>query len=258
MIAFDLAHTVRDSIAANIEVENLGDDRLVVYMPFIYDDGDQCSIFLTKDSQSGWLLSDQGEACKRASELGFDLAKNTNTERLQKLTEFYGVTQDGTALGLSSNRDELAESLFALTQTCLEATWLPKSRVVRSAAERQDFSKKFEELVFKAAPQSESSFNWHDPVHDPKRIYPVDCHLTGKERQLFLFGVQNPAACMRATITCQHYRIEGANFDAVAIYDKEEEIPKRYTDQLNELVLRRFPRIVESKQIIRFLKGVAA
>ena len=63
---------------------------------------------------------------------------------------------------------------------------------------------------------------------------------------------------MRATITCQHYRIAGADFRAVAVYDHEEQLPVRYTKQLNEVVDKRFPRINERQIIIQFLKSAAA
>ena len=72
MIAIELANTVRDRIATDIQVEGAGDNRLVIYMPFVYDDGDQFSIYATRNGNAEWLLSDEGDVWKRVSERGFD------------------------------------------------------------------------------------------------------------------------------------------------------------------------------------------
>jgi hypothetical protein len=227
-------------------------------MPFIYDDGDQFSVYVTQTRNKKWVLSDDGDVLKRASELGFDPEKAANQERLKTLIDFYGVTDRKGALNITVTDDELVDSLFMLTQTCLEATWLAKTPKVPTKAEREQFPLKFERLISEALPTITIEHNWHDRELDPERIYPVDARIGGKTKQLFLFGVQNQASCMRATITCQHYRIAGADFRAVAIYDHEEQLPVRYAKQLNEVVDKRFPRIGERAQIIRYLKASAA
>jgi len=258
MIAIDLANLVRDRIASDIVVDRIDDNHVVVYMPFTFDDGDQCSIFLERDDNSKWHLSDDGDAFKRASELGMDFAKASNKDRLEKLIEFYGVVENEGSLDLLSDEAGLGDSVFVLTQTCLEAAWLAKTPKKREKKQKQNFSRKFESLVARAVPDLEIEFNWHDETHDEKGRYPVDCRVLGSKKQLFLFGASNPYACMRATITCQHYRITGAEFHAVAIYDHEETLSKKPADQLNGVVDKRFPRIQENKPIEAYIREYAA
>ena len=257
MIAFDLANLIRDRIASDIAVDSIDKNHAVIYMPFVFDDGDQCSIFLERDEKNTWNLSDDGDVFKRASEIGMNFNKDNNKERLQKLTDFYGVEQNNGALELLADEASLGDSIFTLTQTCLEATWLAKTPKKREQKPKRDFSSKFEKLVSRAIPKLGLKFNWHDNIHDEKGYYPVDCRIPGGGKQLFLFGVPNPLACMRATITCQHYRIAGAEFHAVAIYDHEENLPKKPADQLNDVVDKRFPRIQENKQIESYIRRYA-
>ena len=257
MIALDLSNKVRELIAADIPIESLSSDRIVVYMPFMYDDGDHLSIYI--DNKNGaWSLSDEGDVLKRTSESGLNFGRPENADRLKNLIEFYGVTESNGALNISADDEMLADSIFTLTQTCLEATWLAKTPKAAARTEGQRFPIKLERLVTSAISAERLKHNWHDPVFDPERIYPVDYRIDSSVRQLFLFGVTNVPSCMRATITCLHYEKVGANFSAVAVYDDEGALPVRYAKQLNEVVDTRFPRINESRQIKNFLKAVAA
>jgi Domain of unknown function DUF1828 len=258
MISINLAEHVRELIAADIDVQGIDNDNVVVYMPFIYDDGDQFTVNISRAAHNKWTLSDEGDALKRAGELGFDYRREENADRLRKLIEFYGISGTNGELNLKTDDHGLVKSLFTLTQTCLETSWLAKTPRLSERTEKENFPLKFERLVRKAIPSSEFKQDWHDVKHDPKRIYPVDIHIPGKRKQLFLFGIAHQAACMRATITCQHYRIAGADFEAVAIYDHEEQITKRYSDQLNEVVDKRFPRVAESRAITSYLREMAA
>jgi len=258
MIDFDLANMIRDRIATDIHVEGMGENRLVIYMPFVFDDGDQFSIFATKDSDNRWLLSDEGDVWKRVSELGFDPTKESNVERLGKLAGFYGVTDDDGSLVIRTADESLVRSLFTLTQTCLEASWLVKTPKAAKRSEREDFSARLNKIILTAIPDADVEYNWHSPEHDPNGLYAADVRIPGRDKQLLLFGVPNQPSCMRATISCQHYRLAGLDFDGVAIYDHEEDLPRRYTQQLNEVVDHHFPRIGEHRTIEQFLKSKAA
>jgi len=257
MIALDLSNKIRELIAADIPVESAGPDRAVVYMPFMYDDGDHLSIHVV-NTNGRWVLSDEGDVFKRTGDLGLDFGKQENAVRLHNLIEFYGVSENNGTLNIVANDEMLTDSIFTLTQTCLEATWLAKTPKSSARREQDRFPVKLDNLVNSVIPSDKVFPNWHDKVLDPDKTYPVDYRIDAKQRQLFLFGIQNVASCMRATITCLHYEKIGVDFDSLAIYDHEEEITPRYTKQLNEVVRKTFPRIGELRPIEEYLKGFAA
>lgn len=256
MIAFDLAHKVREQIASDIEVETINSTKLIVHMPFVYDDGDPCSIYVDRVGENRWLLTDDGDVVKKAYDAGTDLRKSLHLERFQTLIGFYGVADNNGRLNLEANDDALTDSIFTLTQTCLEASWLGKPRQSPRAEESKLFAHKLDRLVKKTVGENRISRNWVDKVYDPNGTHPIDYRIDSK-RQLFLFGVPNQLACLKATVSCQHYKLRGADFLSVVVFDHEERMPKKTADQLREVADRAFPRVGERAAIAEYLEQIS-
>jgi hypothetical protein len=260
MIAFEVAHQIREQLASQIDVEGIGPDRIAIHMPLIYDDGDNCSVYAVRRDDGKWIITDDGDAMRRAADAGIDLRKAGYAERLESLIEFYGVEQNAGALGLSVQGEEFSEAVFTLTQTCLEATWLSKmQRMARRQSRAIKFTHKLDRIIDKAIEAEHVERNWHDPEHDPRALYPVDYRITGRNRQLFLFGVATDLACTQATISCLHHQAarDAAPFDSLVIFDDEEAISKVNADRLKDVADRTFPRIIEVKQISSYLSALA-
>jgi hypothetical protein len=259
MISVTLAHQLQEQIAAEIAVEAITNDQMVVYMPFVFDDGDRCSIYLSRLDEAQWKLTDHGDVIKRASYAGVDLLNANHAERFRTIASFYGVAENEGALDLVTDQEGLSDAVFAMTQTCMEATWLAKMPLFnRTLSESKKFPQRLTTLVEKAVPRHRITHNWHDPVADPHGVYRVDHRIEGREKQLLLFGIGGPNSCMRATIACLYYKKEGLDFEGIAIYRNEEKLEKRYTEPLNDAVDKRFPRIAESKSITRYIAAAAA
>lgn len=259
MISVDPAQQLSELIASGISVESVGTDRVEVSLPFIFDDGDQISFYAVREAGGAWRLTDDGDVLQRLQDSGQGPTTSSQEDRLTALIEFYGVSSDRGHLGLRSTTKSLADDLFLFAQTCLEAAWLGKSnRFNRKASTRPQFQARIRSLIDSVTATENVTPKWHDPQSDPKRLYPVDYRILGKQEQLFLFGVASEMSCALATIACQHYRSIGTDFRGVVIYEDETDIRPRYADRLNEAVDQRFPNIGQYRTITQYLASAAA
>jgi hypothetical protein len=259
MISIDPALQLQDYISSGFVVESEGENRVVVSMPFIFDDGDQMSICAIRGEGGIWQLTDEGDVLQRTTERMARRPSVSIDERLQSLIDFYGVSATDGALRLNTTTNTLSEDIFTFAQTCLEASWLGKSQQRASRhAEKVAFNEALSGIVKAVVGKDRVSSKWHDPVSDPDRLYPVDLRIHCRDTQLFLFGVSSPVHCAEATITCLHHKNAGTKFKGVVVYEEETEIAKKHADRLNDVADRRFSRISESKTIAAYLKSFAA
>lgn len=253
MISIDPASVLREKLADGIEVERSGNDSYMVYVPFVFDDGDQLTIHATRKSDELWELSDDGDVLHRAREAGGRPLSDADLDRIRQIAEFYGAREVNGALDFEAKNDELAFALFAFTQSCLEATWVARSKPpARRTERRPQFLQKLDKLIGSCVEKSYVTPHWYDAENDPKELYRVDYKIKTPNRQLFLFAVSSNYDCAQATISCLHHKQAGTKFDGIAVYDEELNIPKKLADQLNDTVDWRFPRVSERKTISEF------
>lgn len=258
MISIDPAQQVRDLMADGITIEAVGTDRVEVSIPFLFDDGDHLSFFADRGASGEWSITDDGEVIYRAQTAGLDLSKQAQLDRLNTLTEFYGVRTDDGALTMKSDVAAIADDIFTFAQTCLEATWLAKmNRLIRKQSTKAKFDRKLDKLLSSVLGKEKIARSWSDREIDPRGDYPVDYRIQGRNRQLFLFGVSSETHCAQATIACLYFKAKRIEFEAAVVYEEETKLRRRYADQLNDVVDRKFSRIGERKTIENYLASVA-
>lgn len=64
MVASDIIAIIRQQVTEGLQIEREEQDRIVIYTPFMYQDGDHCSFVIVRDpSKAEWYLTDEGEVC---------------------------------------------------------------------------------------------------------------------------------------------------------------------------------------------------
>jgi len=256
MISTNFPEIIRAQLAERIDISIAG-DGYSISLPFVFDDGDPCGFNLTP-ADGGWLLSDHGATITRAGYAGVDLLTRGYVERLRKITGFYGIAEDKGELLLPVLQDDFSDGIYTFTQACLEIVNLAKTPKEKKATEKTHFAHQLGRLIEKTLPKEVWTHIWHDPKHDPQKIYTVDYHITGKTRDWFLFGIPTQMSALRATVACYHYKQAQLDFGSVAIYDHEEKLSPKDTLPLNEVADKTFPRVSERKAIQDFLVAAAA
>ena len=256
MIAIDLEQTVRNQIAADLQLTLVAPDRLDVSTPFMYHDGDHCAFTLMRDLRYGeWVLTDEGEVLMHASYSGTNPLGRGREERLWRTLQFYGLTEvDGSLVLPITSPNKFGEAVFAFTQACLDSMHLSRLPAERRQARPTDFRRKLRRLIGPVASATHVETNWHHPTYDPHGVYKVDFLVHARSREIAVFGITSEKTCLKAAITCLHYKQLAFPFDAVAIYNNEEELPVSTTTPLNEAVSVRFPSVNDDEAIAAFFK----
>lgn len=70
-------------------------------------------------------------------------------------------------------------------------------------------------------------FDYVDPDHDPRALYPVSCLLNEPQRPIAVFALPSDDAINVATISLQQLRSWGRRFFAAGIHEEQERATAR-------------------------------
>jgi len=127
MIAENLPEKIRSQLADAISIEKEGRAAIAIGMPFVFGDGDPCEFRLTRArGGGGWVIDDEGGTIRRSAYHGPDLLTSGHVERLNRIAEFHGLTQNDGVLAMSVEGEEIADAIYSFTQACLEIINLSK------------------------------------------------------------------------------------------------------------------------------------
>lgn len=260
MIALDVIQAVRDQVADELQFEEESSDRIAVYTPFMYADGDRCWYVLARDPDSGlWHLSDEGDVLAHASYQGVDLLSEGHRSRFRSMIEFYGLDElNGQLLYPIKDSSQLGDAFFTFSQACLDIGSLAKlpaeCKKIKGGAAIHTIA----ELIATAVPSAHYVRNWHHPEHDPQKIYGVDCRIEGRRRPLYMFGIRSEIKCFKTTITCLHYMRANDDFESIAVFENEEAISDSAKLPVADAVSVKFSATEEQDEIRDFLRDRVA
>ena len=248
----DLRADFKRKVCDHIDLEPEGVDRLLVKSPFTFDDGDHLKIVLRKDTEGGWMLTDEGHTFMHLSYEDIDLDTKTRQQIVDRsLVSYRIVNRDGELL-LKIKDDMFGESLYSYIQGLLhisDVTYLKKERV------RSAFMEEFHSFIGAQVPEARLKFEYSDPAHDPNGLYPVDCVIEARPRRIFLFAILNDDKCRDATIAILQYEKFGVNFTAAAVFENQEEINRKVLARFSDVCEKQFSSLQSAKE--RFDKYLA-
>lgn len=231
---------IRSQVASGLRLVPMGDEYLRIGTPIIFDDGDRCSLFLSRRDK-GWVLTDRGSVASRASYVETNLLSSGYRPRFEKLIEFFGMREEAGEIIMPIVGDDFADAIFTFAQGAVELVRLADTPSETHRKTEKRFHHKLVEIIRAVAPGAAFEENWHDAESDPDRIYPVDCRLKAHDDSWwYLFGISTPAKCLHAAITCMHYRLEQVAFRGLAVYKNRESLAKSATLPLDKVVERTF------------------
>lgn len=249
----NIIDSIRSQVAADIRLSPTA-DRLRIGTPLTFDDGDACSFFLIQQGEQ-LVLSDLGDIFTRADYQETDLRASGHRARFDRLLDFYGMREDSGQLVMAVAPDKMGGAIFSFAQASLELVRLARTPADRKKRAERKFRAKVGKLVRSLIPANKLDENWYDREEDPNKYYPVDYRIHGTTADWWVFGVGTSTKCLKATVTCQHYRLLKRKFRGVAIYKNEDELPKSATAPLDEIVERKFTRFGDDGAIAAFLEN---
>lgn len=255
----EIAALMRRQITERLQIEEEDQERIAVYTPFMYQDGDHCSFVAVRDAaRSCWYLTDEGEVLTHASYSGVNLLANDRVSRFRETTKFYGVTERRGELILPVENEAFGDAVFSFTQACLDIVELTKLPAERKIRVPDDFRSTLRRLITTTIPHGEVEERWYDERTDPERVYPVDLRIRGKSQPLYVYEVTTDRHCLTSAVSCLHHKLAQSDFIGIAIFDEEEAIRRIARIPLVEAVHEHFSSRSQSDAIKDFLLAKAA
>ncbi len=240
----DFQHKVCKTI--RLLAEGVG--RYRVFVPFIFDDGDNLVVVL-KQERGGWVLSDEGHTYMH---LAYSIdERDLQRGRRQKiitdaLTVFNVDDRDGELI-LPIVDEKYGDALYSFVQAVLkitDVTYLTRECV------RSTFLEDFRAIIEEHVPEERRSFDWHDPQLDPEGKYPVDCRVNSMTRPLFVYALSNDDRVRDATINIHQFERLNLTFRAVGIFQDQEEVNRRVLARFSDVCEKLFSSLASKRDRI--------
>lgn len=232
-------------VCEEIDLISEGIDRFLVQTPFTFDDGDHLKIVLKKDEGGRWILTDEGHTYMHLSYEDINLDASTRRSVIERSLTAYKINEKEGELVLIIDDTSYGNALYSFIQGVLhisDVTYLKTERV------RSLFMEEFRSFVTTQVPEEKITFEYHDPVHDPNSLYPVDCFIEAKLRPVFLFAILNDHKCRDATIAILQFEKFGINFSAAAIFENQEDINRKVLARFSDVCEKQFSSLPSAKE----------
>lgn len=245
MIVDEFRKDFKKKVCEEIELVSEGLERFLVKTPFAFDDGDHLKIVLKKDSENKWLLTDEGHTFMHLSYENIDIDTSTRQQIIESSLTTYNIVNKEGELILKIKDEMYGDALYSFIQGILhisDITYLKRERI------RSAFMEEFRSFISTDIHEEKIKFDYHDPTHDPNALYPVDCCIETKSRQIFLFAILNDDRCRDATIAILQYEKFGINFTAAAIFENQEEINRKVLARFSDVCEKQFSSLQSAKE----------
>ena len=255
MATVDILKIIREQITAGIQVDREENDRIAVYTPFMYQDGDHCSFSVVHDpARSAWHLTDEGDVLTHASYSGINLLSKDRISSFRQTIKFYGIKERRGELFFPVSGEAFGEAIFSFSQACLDIVQLTKMPAERKERNTLDLREELRQLVAEVVPAARVDEKWYDDANDQEHVYPVDLRIQGKEAPLYIYAAVNDRHCLASAVSCLHHRFKSQlAFTSVAVFGDEELISRSARIPLLEAVTTHFSSKTDVDKIREFL-----
>ena len=221
----DIEKQFREKVSKEIEITKEGIDRYFISTPFTFEDGDALVIIFKKEKQD-WILTDEGHTFMHISYfMDTDVSREDGTRKeiVDSVLSMYSVKNRNGELMIEIPNAEYGDALFSFVEALIkitDTTYLSREMV------KSTFLEDFKKVVSSAVPSESAIFDWYDSK-DIQRTYRVDCRIETKKEPILIFALDSDKKILRATITLQHFKLNKMGFEAIGIFESQEEIGDR-------------------------------
>jgi len=233
----------KTKICDEINIAQEGLNRVIVFNPFMFDDGDHLVVLL-KSVEGKWLFTDEGHTFMHVSYDDIDIDTGTRKKIIDSVLLSYGIKNQEGELITEVQDNQFGDALYSYLQGLIKITdinYLTRERI------RSTFMEDFITFIEETVPSDRRIFNYHDKQHDPDGKYIIDYKINGIPKPLFVFGVQNDDKCRDITIACLKYEQFGIPFRTMAIFEDQESINRKVLARFSDVCDKQYSTLATNK-----------
>lgn len=228
-----VAQQIRAGVGESaLRVLEESEDRLRIFTPFQYSDGDHLVIVARRDGDR-WCLSDEAHSLMRLS-YTMDLETlNAGPRRriFEGVKTQFDLREWRGELVRDLEEDSLARQILEFSQALIQ---IHDIEYLRQERVRSTFKHDVRDFVFEAVAADCIQEQWHYRERDPDRKYSADYRIEAEEQPLFLFALSTTGRTRKATISVLQYQKWGMEFVAAGIFESRDKVSKTAISQFND------------------------
>ena len=255
MLIDTMGQAFRAKVSAKIDLVAEGLNRYRVLTPFRFADGDHLVIVLKQDAE-GWMLSDEAHTYMHLSyEMDErDLLRGTRQKIISDTLSVFQVEDRQGELVLSVPDEQYGDALYSFVQALLRVSnvsYLSREQV------RSTFMDDFRAALAQWVHADRRSFDWHDPVRDPRGIYEVDCRIDATPRPILVHALTNDGRTRDATISLLQFEKWDFPHRSLAIFEDQESINRKVLARFSDVCEKQYSNLPSNRdRIERYLDEV--
>ncbi|AUX61831.1 DUF1828 domain-containing protein [Simonsiella muelleri] len=232
----------------SIQTRIKADGSIQVALPFVGRDGDCYNIFVAKQVDGSFKISDKGSTIMRLSyENDLKLLKGARTEVLNQIINENGVYFDNGEIYTRSLEKDLTATVFKLGQALTRISDLGlwnKARIKSTFYEDLDFN------LHRIIPYQEIKKDAYLEI-DREKLFPIDYLVNGEDKPLLIFGVPDSSKARLATIIMLKVAEWKINCNKMVVLNGLENIGNADLERLMDAANDFVPKVTEFESMER-------
>ncbi len=177
-----------------------------------------------------------------------ELSRATRRDVIEHAVDWFGISNVDGVLMMPVASPDAGDALFTFTQGLLR---ISDVTLLQSDRARSAFMEDLFALLRETIPEERRTFNWHDPVHDKRATYTVDCRANGLPVPLFIYGVPGDDKARDVTINLNVFKRWGVRNSSLVVFQNQETIGPRILAKLSDVCDKQFSSLTDNEDLIR-------